>query len=132
LVKDATKLSIAKTLIHESLHVYVNLKTSYHDRSYSLTKILNEYYKVYSKDYPHDVANNLSQHKFISQYVEAMAYSLSAYDNHQKSMDYYTAMSWGGLESSDAYKKLPNKTAIEKIIKNERYAKSNAKSTKCK
>uniref|UniRef100_A0AB33KXA8 Uncharacterized protein n=1 Tax=Tenacibaculum sp. Pbs-1 TaxID=3238748 RepID=A0AB33KXA8_9FLAO len=46
-------------------------------------------------------------------------------------MDYYTAMSWGGLESSDAYKKLPNKTAIEKIIKNERYARSDAKSTKC-
>lgn len=46
-------------------------------------------------------------------------------------MEYYTAMSWGGLESSDAYKKLPNKTAIQKIINNERYAKSDAKSTKC-
>ncbi|MEE3999910.1 hypothetical protein V1T75_06130 [Tenacibaculum sp. FZY0031] len=48
-------------------------------------------------------------------------------------MDYYTAMSWGGLESSDAYKALSStkKTAIQKIIKNERYAKSDAKSTKC-
>jgi hypothetical protein len=48
-------------------------------------------------------------------------------------MEYYTAMSWGGLESSDAYKALSStkKTAIQKIINNERYAKSDAKSTKC-
>uniref|UniRef100_A0AB33L3P1 SprT-like domain-containing protein n=1 Tax=Tenacibaculum sp. Pbs-1 TaxID=3238748 RepID=A0AB33L3P1_9FLAO len=131
LVKDATKLSIAKTLIHESLHVYINFKT-YQDREPSLVILLNKYYQKYRVSYPDDVANNLTQHQFISQYVEAMAYSLSAYDNHQQSMDYYTAMSWGGLESSDAYKKLPNKTAIQKIINNERYAKSDAKSTKCK
>ena len=46
-------------------------------------------------------------------------------------MEYYTAMSWGGLESSSIYQALPNKTDIEKIINNERYAKSDAKSTKC-
>ena len=57
--------------------------------------------------------------------------TLFIHDNHQQPMEYYTAMSWGGLESSDAYKKLPNKTAIQKIIKNERYARSDAKSTKC-
>ncbi|MDO6675330.1 hypothetical protein Q4517_07180 [Tenacibaculum sp. 1_MG-2023] len=133
LVKDATKLSIAKTLIHESLHVYINFKT-YQDREPSLAILLNKYYQKYRVSYPDDVANNLTQHQFISQYVEAMAYSLSAYDNHQQSMDYYTAMSWGGLESSDTYKALSSteKTAIQKIIKNERYAKSDAKSTKCK
>ncbi len=47
-------------------------------------------------------------------------------------MSYYTAMSWGGLESSSTYQALSNKTQIEKIIKNERYARSDAKSTKCK
>ncbi|MGG8498164.1 hypothetical protein ACQY1Q_17320 [Tenacibaculum sp. TC6] len=48
-------------------------------------------------------------------------------------MDYYTAMSWGGLESSETYKALDQnkKDEIQKIINNERYAKNDAKSTKC-
>lgn len=48
-------------------------------------------------------------------------------------MEYYKAMSRAGLESSSAYQSLSNsdKTKIEKIIKNERLANSNAKSTKC-
>lgn len=48
-------------------------------------------------------------------------------------MDYYTAMSWGGLETSDSYKKLNSdeKIKIQTIINNELYAKNNAKSTKC-
>lgn len=54
----------------------------------------------------------------------------SAYDNHQQPMEYYKAISWGGLESSSIYQALPNKTDIQKIINNERYAKSDAKGTK--
>ena len=48
-------------------------------------------------------------------------------------MDYYTAMSWGGLESSGTYKTLDQnkKDEIQKIINNELYAKNGAKSTKC-
>ncbi|APG65866.1 hypothetical protein LPB136_11035 [Tenacibaculum todarodis] len=67
----------------------------------------------------------------MSQYVEALAYSLSAYDNHRQGIEYYTAMSWAGLEQSDAYEALSNKTEIQKIIRNEREARSGAKSTKC-
>nr|WP_299031366.1 hypothetical protein [uncultured Tenacibaculum sp.] len=125
LVKDATQLSIAKTLIHESLHAFINLNIDKYNRNNTFIQAIGLYYTKYKND------SNLSQHNFMSQFVEAVAYSLSAYDNHQQSMDYYIAMSWGGLESSDAYKKLPNKTAIQKIINNERYAKSDAKSTKC-
>lgn len=132
LVKDATKLSIAKTLIHESMHAFINLKIN-EDKTSTLAIQLNNYYQKYKNNYPSSVANNLTQHKFMGQFVEALAYSLSAYDNHKQNMNYYTAMSWGGLESSDAYKALSSteKTAIEKIIKNERYARSDAKSTKC-
>ena len=88
-------------------------------------KVLSEYYKKYNND------NNLTQHNFMSQFVEALAYSLSAYDFHKQDMSYYEAMSWGGLESSDAYKALSNKDEIQKIIKNERYSRRGAKSTKC-
>ncbi|MGG8495378.1 hypothetical protein ACQY1Q_03095 [Tenacibaculum sp. TC6] len=132
LVNDATQLSIAKTLIHESLHAFINLKM-YEDRRSGLAVLLNSYYQKYRNNYPHDIANNLTQHKFMAEFVEALAYSLSAYDNHRQPMDYYKAMAWGGLESSDTYKALDQdkKDEIQKIINNERYAKNDAKSTKC-
>ncbi len=127
LVKDATQLSIAKTLIHESLHAFINLNLDKYNRNKTFIQAIEVYYTKYNDD------SNLSQHSFMSQFVEALAYSLSAYDNHQQPMEYYTAMSWGGLESSDTYKALSSseKTTIQKIINNERYAKSDAKSTKC-
>ncbi|MGG8498160.1 hypothetical protein ACQY1Q_17300 [Tenacibaculum sp. TC6] len=48
-------------------------------------------------------------------------------------MDYYTTMSWGGLESSETCKAFDQnkKDEIQKIINNELYAKNGAKSTKC-
>ena len=132
LINDATQLSIAKTLIHESLHLFINFKTR-QDREPSLVVLLNNYYQEYRKDYPDDVANNLTQHKFMAEFIEALAYSLSAYDNHQQDMSYYKAMSWGGLESSETYQGLTEdeQKQIQEVIKNERYAKSDAKSTKC-
>ncbi|ALU75826.1 hypothetical protein F7642_02940 [Tenacibaculum finnmarkense genomovar ulcerans] len=124
LVIEATQLSIAKTLIHESLHAYINLKTNPN----SIDKNLYDSVKIY---YDKFKTANLSQHNFMAQFVDAMAYSLSIYDNHKQDIEYYKSMSWGGLESSDAYKKLKNKIEIQKIIKNERYARKGAKSTKC-
>lgn len=133
LVKDATQLSIAKTLVHESLHVYINYVMKNNRRS-TIYNELQNYYKNFRNQYSHSVANNLSQHTFISQYVEALAYSLSSYDHDKQDISYYKALSWGGLESSEAYKKLKTseKTKIQQIIKNEQYARRDAKSTKCK
>jgi len=124
LVIEATQLSIAKTLIHESLHAYINLKTNPN----SIDKNLYDSVKIY---YDKFKTANLSQHNFMAQFVDAMAYSLSIYDNHKQDIECYKSMSWGDLESSDTYKKLKNKIEIQKIIKNERYARKGAKSTKC-
>ncbi|WP_435254500.1 hypothetical protein [Tenacibaculum sp. A30] len=123
LVKDATKLFIAKTVIHESLHAYIHYIMRENPGS-TMTSTLKKYFSKYN-------SSNLTEHEFMGQYVEALAYSLSSYDNHQQPMDYYKALSWAGLESSSAYQALSNKTQIEKIIKNERLANNNAKSTKC-
>jgi hypothetical protein len=61
--------------------------------------------------------------------LHLLAYSISAYDNHRQDISYYTKLSWGGLEQSDAYKAFSDeeKKEIQTIIKNER----DAKSTKC-
>jgi hypothetical protein len=75
LVDDATKLSIAKTLIHESMHVFINynLKTN---RTSDLATSLTKYYNEFIKDNPKAIAENLTHHNFMSQYVDALAYSL--------------------------------------------------------
>jgi hypothetical protein len=126
-VDDATRLSIAKTLIHESMHAFINLKTGIYEMNINLTIKLNEYFVKYNYD------NNLTQHNFMSQFVDALAYSLSAYDIHRQDIGYYKKLSWGGLEYSDTYKAKtqPEKTEIQKIINNERYAKKDATSKKC-
>ncbi len=69
----------------------------------------------------------------MGDYVEAMAYSLAAYDHHKQNKEYYEAICWSGLESTDAYKSFSTskKDKIQKIIKNERYAKKDAKGEKC-
>ncbi|WP_428742304.1 hypothetical protein [Tenacibaculum sp.] len=126
LVKDATKLFIAKTAIHESLHAYIHyvMRTSPTSSMYSTLMSLHK---------SSGNKSNLTEHEFMGQYVEALAYSLSSYDNHQQNIDYYKALSWAGLESSSAYQSLSStdKTKIQNIIQNERYTKSGAKSTKC-
>ncbi|CAM1346957.1 hypothetical protein [Tenacibaculum insulae] len=129
LVKDATQLFIAKTIIHESFHAFINYTVRENPGS-TLTNLLNKYYDYYKIKYP-TKAGNLTHHQFISQYVESLAYSLSVYDNHQQDIGYYEALSWAGLESSTAYQVLPNKTEIQRIITNERLANRNAKGDKC-
>lgn len=65
----------------------------------------------------------------MNQYVAALAYSISAYDSYLQDISYYTKLSQGGLEQSDAYVAFSDdkKKEIQTIIKNER----DAKSTKC-
>jgi len=123
LVNDGTRLFIAKTIIHESTHAFIQyiLGTN---RTSDLVKDLNEIHKTRNDA-------NLTQHEFMSQYVDALAHSLSVWDNHVQSIEYYKKLSWGGLETSDAYKAQTNKTDIQKAIQNERYNKTGAKGTKC-
>ncbi len=126
MVKEATQLSIARTIIHESLHAFFHytLKTKFES---PISILLMEYFrKNYNK-------GNLTEHQFMTQYVEAIAYSLSAYDGHRQNFEYYKSLSWGGLEATNAYKSIPinKRNKIQTIIPNERFAKRAAKSIKC-
>ncbi|MFD0991699.1 hypothetical protein [Tenacibaculum geojense] len=126
LIDDATRLSIAKVLIHESLHLYMNWIMRKAPDS-DMTIDVKAYFYEYNED------SNLSHHQYMQDFVEALAYSLSAYDNHRLPMDYYKAMSWGGLESSDTYQGFDQdkKDAIQEIINNERHDRNGAQSTQC-
>ena len=127
LLSDATQLSIAKTVIHESVHAWIgyNLKEN---RTSDLVANLN---LIYQKFKDQDQYFNLTQHEFMGQYVSVFAHSLAAFDNHRFSIDYYQSLSWGGLETSSAYSQLTNQSEIQKIIQDERFNKSDAKSTPC-
>lgn len=131
LTTQGTQLSIAKTIIHEAMHAIigynlVNNKTG--DIVTDLSSLYNKYKSLGNND---GTAFNLTQHEFMSHYVDAFANSLAIWDNYKLPLDYYRKLSWGGLESSPSYQLLNNKEEIQNIIQNERYNRSGAKSFKC-
>jgi hypothetical protein len=123
LVNNGTQLAIAKTVIHEGMHAYLGYILKEQKTSELYTELIS-YHTAKN-------TSNLTQHQFMSQYVEVYANSLAAWDNHKQTIDYYKLLSWGGLEKSEAYGKQTNQTQIQQAINNERYGYSNAKGTKC-
>jgi hypothetical protein len=123
LVQNGTRLFIAKTIIHEVMHAYINFVL----RENPLSNMVNELQR-----YNLSLNNsNLTHHEFIGQYVDALASSLSVWDNHAQDMSYYKMLSWGGLETSSAYQAQNNQSLIQSAIQNERYGNSNARGEKC-
>ncbi|GAA4274954.1 hypothetical protein GCM10022258_42500 [Aquimarina gracilis] len=132
LVNDATQLFMAKTIIHESMHAFIQ-HTYYNDFSSTIHQTIRSLYQTYAADNTPRTAWNMSEHEFISNYVEALAMSLASWDFHKQSIDYYKMLSWGGLETSVAYQRLSEaeKTNIQNAIQNERNNRSGAKGETC-
>ncbi len=156
-LQKATKLSIARTIIHESIHAYLN--SVYFSRSDLIDKPFREKLFKFASEGGYTSFNRF-QHEFMSQYVKAMAYSLYKWDkiygkgkgnnNINKPDDllgwnYYIAMAYGGLYyidkktgdeiETDSFKALvPSKKdrdQIKIIIENEQNNNINSKGTKC-
>jgi len=131
LVSKGTKLFLAKTIIHETMHAYIGYVRRTEPSS-DFAMDIAALYRSYKNAGKEDVVSaNMTEHEFMSQFVNAMAFSLSIYDGHRLPMDYYVKISWGGLETSSAYQALSNKTEIQNIIKAERYGYSSAQGIKC-
>ena len=124
LVKSGTQLFIAKTIIHEAMHTFIKHIINTNKTSDLVSDLQIIYLQTDEKE-------GLTHHEFMSQYVEAFAQSLAAWDNHRQTNEYYKSLSWGGLERSSNYQALTNKSEIQTAIQNERYGKSNAKGEKC-
>ncbi|NVK52242.1 MAG: hypothetical protein HWD85_04850 [Flavobacteriaceae bacterium] len=129
LVEKGTKLFIAKTMIHETMHAYINfnLKTN------ATSDLVTDLNSIYQKFKSQNNSFSLTHHEFMGEYVDALASSLAIYDDNNHSLEYYKMLSWGGLETSSAYQALSSskKTEIQNAIINERDGKSNAKGEKC-
>jgi hypothetical protein len=144
---NATQLSIARTMIHELLHAYIN--STLKNRPGFINMTLGMKMREYAKDRG-IIEAGVFHHEFMAQYVDAMAYSLYEWDKQYGTggnlgWDYYNSMAWGGLfqtdgsgsivSETDSFKELvPNsndRQDIADIVFNEIKGKSDAKGTKC-
>ncbi|AMC11420.1 hypothetical protein Lupro_09160 [Lutibacter profundi] len=146
-IETATQLSIARTIIHESVHAYLNgVYFSYTDFE---NKSLQEKMRQYAADNGYTDYSKF-QHEFMGQYVNAMAYSLYEWDKDYGTggnlgWNYYYSMGFGGLfqtysngiiaSETDSFKSLiPDsieRQKIANIIFNELKNNDDAKGKKC-
>lgn len=139
-LQNATRLSIARTMIHESTHAFLVYKLK---SNAEFSVLLNSFAK--QNGY---TSLNRVHHEFMIQYVNAIAHSLFKWDlNHGSGKDlgwdYYYSMAFGGLlydkngklKEVDAFKALIPKRKDRKkillIIENEQNGNKNAKGKKC-
>ncbi len=155
-LSNATKLSIARTMIHESIHAYLNAYF------YSYPDFNNKSFKDKLRKYATDKGftdMNRFQHEFMGQYVNAIAISLYEWDKEYGSgkgnnnvtkpddllgWDYYRSLAFGGLyyidsngnlQETDSFKTLVpiqvDRDNIKKILVNEQNGNNDAKGDKC-
>lgn len=149
-LRRATDLSIARTMIHEMLHAYLNVNYSRKAsdvKDDNFHQVLRNYFLAnYS-----GMDTGRAQHEFFGEFIDAMAISLQQWDirygtGTDLGFEYYKAQSYGGLfqvdvngnitTETDSFKRLvPNvkdRQDIANKILNEQNNTKNAKGTKCK
>jgi hypothetical protein len=99
-LENATKLSIARTFLHEAIHAYL-IYIGYIDPAGSFNLGLVNYGA--SNGYTN--ANEI-HHNFMSQYIQAIGYSLYTWNNYYGGASniprsYFDEISWGGLSAKD-------------------------------
>lgn len=100
----ATQLSIARTMMHESLHAYIN--ALYMQDSSLQNASFVEKINQYAEDNGYTPGTNLFHHNFMAQYIDAMAYSLYQWDQEwgtggNLGWNYYKSMAFGGMFQTD-------------------------------
>lgn len=117
-VQNGTKLVIARTLIHESLHAY--LSYLYQNRATSSFSSLLRHYLSQN-----GYNNNAAQHRLMTEFADAIGHSLSVWDNNKLSIQYYRDLGWSGdMLQTNEYKALS--TSRQASIRNANIAEGSA------
>tara|TARA_R110002167_G_C12537117_1_gene639654 strand:- start:298 stop:1005 length:708 start_codon:yes stop_codon:yes gene_type:complete len=145
-LRNATQLSIARTMIHEMVHAYLNVKytmpfSSNGGIDFQLKMI--EYATVNGyKPNGSSTEQNKFQHEFMGQYVDAMAISLASWDSNYGTggiyikdsndndlldsngnkildWDYYRNMAFGGLNYKDSNGNLVETESFKTLVPNQ-------------
>lgn len=105
--KDATDLSIAKTLLHESVHAFLVNQSRTNRASFNKT------YPQLLKDYNRLSDANAAYHEECTRsFVHDISNTIEAYGrskDYKVPSQYYQDLAWGGLTDTDAFKKLKKK-----------------------
>jgi len=151
-LNSASQLSIARTIIHESIHVYLNAQYNYTTAFNSLS--FKEKMIKYGRDNGYNPEGtpeerNTFYHNFMGQYENAMAISLQDWDKEfgtgaDLGFEYYQAMSYAGLFTvdtsgnisgmTDAFEALVSESKrqdVADIVINENNNNENAKGSEC-
>jgi len=140
----ATSLSIARTIIHETVHAYLLENTYNMDLRYNHTTfdLLLRYFEKYDQNW------NDTHHAAMGDFILGMAVSLYNWDKNfgptggTLGFDYYFKMAFGGLLNPDnptqlideAKQYIPKGSSwseIDRILKNEANGNNQANGTKC-
>jgi len=126
---NATDLSIARTIMHESIHAFlvVYFKTDPQSASKSYSQLLEDYYQLQDANATHHIEMTRS-------FINDIAASLQEYGISQGySLDtqFYQDMSWGGLTSTPAFQALSqtDQDRINKVILTEQTGKDSQGNT---
>lgn len=155
-LRTATRLAVARTMIHEMVHAYLDANFySYGNnelKNKDMYNLLVAYFNANKSKYPQD-SNLLNRlhHEFMGEYIDLMALSLQDWDMRYGSRtdlgyEYYKALSYGGLFQTDEQGKIISETDVfQTLVKkdtdrqeianklyNEQYGKRGAKGTRCK
>jgi len=144
---NATKLSVARTMIHETVHAVIN--AYFYGYSDFEDKPFQDKLRQYASDKGFTDMNTF-HHNFMGQYINAVAYSLYEWDKGYGTggslgWDYYKSMAYSGMfqvdisgtivAEVDTFKEIvPNaddRQTIADIILNEQNGNSEAQGTKC-
>ncbi|WP_430817101.1 hypothetical protein [Carboxylicivirga sp. RSCT41] len=116
---------IAKTIIHETIHAAIYQKVAAAGGLDQLDpnsfEQLFAYYNHYGTDY---------HHKYMARhYVPKLAKTLALLDNNKYSIDYYTAISWSGLDDSYEWKSMTQDERDDIFDKTEEFNKGEKECT---
>ncbi|WP_288790936.1 hypothetical protein [uncultured Elizabethkingia sp.] len=104
-VNSASRLSIARTIIHEAIHAYI---LSYLDSDVSMMeKDFSELLKAMIDKKYGDVNSNLEQYhheEMAMRYINTVSETLAIWDNYSQNNQYYIDLAWGGLLYTDTFK----------------------------
>ncbi len=115
--ENATDLSFAKTILHETLHAYLLFEEKFPSNC-DLNCLLNKYITKYGPDPNHVHHNLFVETKFLNDIAtELRNYALGiGYNVNNLGDQFFKDMAWGGLQNTDLFKTLP--LSVQKRIKN--------------
>lgn len=102
---NATELSWAKTILHESVHAYLITYFNQNEPGFKAD------YPVLFQKFMETKLWNANHHEEIAQSImKSFGEALESYGiskGYKLDKQFYQDMAWGGLENTDAFKKLP-------------------------